>query len=191
MTGYHPRRVAPFGHPRIVACPPLPEAYRRVATSFIGRTRQGIHRVPSTRFTPPRPVHRSSPHRPPRHARLPATPRVRGRPTSQTARHGAGRVTTPDGSAPVGRAHPRLVRCRWSCGGSNPGPPPCKGGALPAKLQPPDAGTPRMENPRWATHRRVTPPPPSLSGITPARRWWAFVDSNHGPHPYQGCALTS
>ena len=21
--------------------------------------------------------------------------------------------------------------------------------------------------------------------------WWAFVDSNHGPHPYQGCALTN
>lgn len=51
MTEYHLRRVAPFGHPRIVACPPLPEAYRRVATSFIGRRRQGIHRVPSTRFS--------------------------------------------------------------------------------------------------------------------------------------------
>jgi hypothetical protein len=25
----------------------------------------------------------------------------------------------------------------WSCGDSNPGPPPCKGGALPTKLQPP------------------------------------------------------
>ncbi len=21
--------------------------------------------------------------------------------------------------------------------------------------------------------------------------WWALVDSNHGPHPYQGCALTT
>jgi len=21
--------------------------------------------------------------------------------------------------------------------------------------------------------------------------WWALVDSNHRPHPYQGCALTS
>ena len=54
MTEVHLRRVAPFGHPRIVACPPLPEAYRRVATSFIGRRRQGIHRVPSTRFIRPR-----------------------------------------------------------------------------------------------------------------------------------------
>ena len=22
-------------------------------------------------------------------------------------------------------------------------------------------------------------------------KWWALVDSNHRPHPYQGCALTS
>ena len=64
-----------------------------------------------------------------------------------------------------------LVRCRWSCGESNPGPPPCKGGALPAKLQPPEPGRPR----------------PGF----PDRDRWAFVDSNHGPHPYQGCALTS
>ena len=27
----------------------------------------------------------------------------------------------------------------WSRGDSNPGPPPCKGGALPAKLRPPDS----------------------------------------------------
>ena len=52
---------------------------------------------------------------------------------------------------------------RWSCGDSNPGPPPCKGGALPTKLQP---------------HRETS-------------AWWAFVDSNHGPQPYQGCALTN
>ena len=32
-------------------------------------------------------------------------------------------------------APPKVVR--WSRGDSNPGPPPCKGGALPAKLRPP------------------------------------------------------
>ena len=30
---------------------------------------------------------------------------------------------------------------------------------------------------------------------TPARRlrqrWWAWVESNYRPHPYQGCALTN
>ena len=25
----------------------------------------------------------------------------------------------------------------------------------------------------------------------PCKNWWAWVDSNHRPHPYQGCALTS
>jgi hypothetical protein len=49
VTRHHPRRVAPFGFPRIVACPLLPEAFRRVATSFIGRRRQGIHRAPCAR----------------------------------------------------------------------------------------------------------------------------------------------
>lgn len=32
-----------------------------------------------------------------------------------------------------------LQDLRWSRGDSNPGPPPCKGGALPAKLRPPIA----------------------------------------------------
>jgi hypothetical protein len=50
MTAYHHRRVAPFGFPRLTACPQLPEAFRRVATSFFGRRRQGIHRALSARF---------------------------------------------------------------------------------------------------------------------------------------------
>ena len=38
-------RVAPFGDRGIIACTRLPHAYRRVATSFIGTQRQGIHRL--------------------------------------------------------------------------------------------------------------------------------------------------
>jgi hypothetical protein len=35
-----------------------------------------------------------------------------------------------------------LLRCpRWRCGGSNPEPPPCKGGALPVELHPRDRVT--------------------------------------------------
>jgi hypothetical protein len=45
----------------------------------------------------------------------------RGRKTGAAARGGAGGP-------------------RWSRGDSNPGPPPCKGGALPAKLRPPVRG---------------------------------------------------
>jgi hypothetical protein len=27
--------------------------------------------------------------------------------------------------------------------------------------------------------------------LWPRTRWWVWVDSNHRPHPYQGCALTT
>ena len=36
-------RVAPFGDLRIAGCQRLPGAFRRVAASFLGRQRQGIH----------------------------------------------------------------------------------------------------------------------------------------------------
>jgi hypothetical protein len=50
-------RVAPFGDPRITGCQRLPGAFRRVAASFVGRQRQGIHhapimRIPALRFHP-------------------------------------------------------------------------------------------------------------------------------------------
>src|SRR5579883_645552 len=41
-------RVSPFGHPRITACSPLPGAYRRLAASFIGPPRRGVHHAPCT-----------------------------------------------------------------------------------------------------------------------------------------------
>ena len=62
----------------------------------------------------------------------------------------------------------------WSRGDSNPGPPPCKGGALPAKLRPP---APRCRPARL-------PRPARWAG-------WARLDSNQGPRPYQGRALTA
>ena len=30
-----------------------------------------------------------------------------------------------------------------------------------------------------------------LSLDSPAGYWWVWVDLNHRPHPYQGCALTN
>lgn len=54
----------------------------------------------------------------------------------------------------------------WSRGDSNPGPPPCKGGALPTKLRP-----------QIPVGRHT--------------HWWARLDSNQGPRPYQGRALTT
>ena len=49
----------------------------------------------------------------------------------------------------------------WSQAGSNRRPPACKADALPVEL--------------WPPHRY----------------WWVWMDSNHRPHPYQGCALTT
>ena len=28
-------------------------------------------------------------------------------------------------------------------------------------------------------------------GVCSSLKWWVWVDLNHRPHPYQGCALTS
>ena len=68
-----PWRIAPFGHPRIIAWEPLPEAFRRVPAPFIGPASQGIHRAP---------IHASSSqsrmaHQRPRRARV--DPHHRGR----------------------------------------------------------------------------------------------------------------
>ena len=52
-----------------------------------------------------------------------ALSRLRGR-RSQTSRGGPSRFF-------------KVLQQGWSRGDSNPGPPPCKGGALPAKLRPP------------------------------------------------------
>ena len=46
VTAHHGRRVAPFGDRGITGCQPLPRAFRRVAASFLGCRRQGIHRPP-------------------------------------------------------------------------------------------------------------------------------------------------
>ncbi len=43
-------RVAPFGDPRLSGCQRLPGAFRRVAASFLGRQRQGIHHAPFMRI---------------------------------------------------------------------------------------------------------------------------------------------
>jgi hypothetical protein len=56
-------RVAPFGSPGISGCQRLPQAFRRVAASFLGRHRQGIHPAPvfRTSFNAPVPYTLSRP----------------------------------------------------------------------------------------------------------------------------------
>jgi hypothetical protein len=113
-------RVAPFGMRRITRSQPFPCAFRGVGASFIGLSRLGIHHVPISGSCPS------------------------GSRTGSWLRGARGNAQrspatgTPQGAAPL----VVKVRCargrRWSRGDSNPGPPPCKGGALPAKLRPPD-----------------------------------------------------
>jgi len=160
-------RVAPFGVPWIAGCQHLPRAFRRVAASFIGRDRQGIHRAPIfANF-----VNANT-------ARLAPLRDQSGAPVVADASHApirpafAGQAIDAAGNRPP-RARQLsmcLARRRWSRGDSNPGPPPCKGGALPAKLRPPTARSPARASRRCR---------------------WARLDSNQGPRPYQGRALTS
>ena len=44
--GINPRRVSPFGNPRIEACLAAHRGLSQLATSFIVSQRQGIHRLP-------------------------------------------------------------------------------------------------------------------------------------------------
>lgn len=119
-----PCGVAPFGHRRITGCQPLPGAFRRVATSFLGSRRLGIHPM---RFCGVLAPARAGPA-----SRCSYLRDARG--DLPVARS---RSPHPD---PAGRSV-SLVKVLpaggWSRGDSNPGPPPCKGGALPAKLRPP------------------------------------------------------
>ena len=139
---YHPRRVDPFGDPRIIACQPLPEALRRVAAPFVGPASRGIHLR----------AHPSSPAtRLPRDGRAIGRAPTRGKDARPTGGGGAPHTHRRRRSLPCG-AQPSLVNvlrpdartsngnpvspCGWSRGDSNPQPPPCKGGALPTELHP-------------------------------------------------------
>jgi hypothetical protein len=91
-----------------------------VATSFLGLLRQGIHHVPLCGSF------------------LPAGPSLARR----LVRGARGETCSPRHLGEPRRGLPHLACQRaihegWSRGDSNPGPPPCKGGALPTKLRPP------------------------------------------------------
>ena len=67
----------------------------------------------------------------------------------------------------------------WSRWDSNPRPPGCKPGALPTELRPR-----QTRNSKPGTQNV-----PHSHFSLPRSEWWAQVDSNHRPRPYQGRAL--
>src|SRR5690606_3853214 len=112
-------------------------------------------------------------------------------------------------------AHFRVPPTWWSLTGSNRRHPACKAGALPAELRPripwldhimcPTALPVRTTQPTGTLEAKLRKADwPSRTFARPVRRiaalaaliredktWWAWIDSNYRPHPYQGCALTT
>ena len=52
MTRYYPRRVSPFGHPRIIAWLAAPRGLSQLPTSFIASRHLGIRRTPLVAWPP-------------------------------------------------------------------------------------------------------------------------------------------
>ena len=104
--GHHAGRVAPFGNPWIAGCQHLPRALRRVAASFIGRQRQGIHRAPIF-------ANVARPSVAPRAPRSPAGPSAAARP--------------PEGEPHPPRREPTPGPLRGKTGSGNPVSFTCQG----------------------------------------------------------------
>lgn len=148
-----PGGVAPFGFRRIIGCQHLPNAFRRVATSFIGPRRLGIHHVlffddvivifGFWLFFVVRAVKSV---------------------TSST-------LANPADSLSFSRCPSQSTRTTR----------PHRGGA--AGIRTPDLRRAR------AALSRLSYGPKALSKASP--HLWARLDSNQGPRPYQGRALTT
>ena len=144
------RGVAPFGDRRITGYQPLPDAFRRVVTSFVGPARPGIHHVRFSRTDPP-----MSPG---------AIGQLRGARGDPPSMSGSPHVC----SARACGARPRLstsIPIRGAAGTRTP------------DLRRAKAALSRLS---YGPHRQECLPP-----------LWARLDSNQGPRPYQGRALTT
>ncbi len=182
-----------------------PRGLSQRATSFIASRRQGIHQTPfsardphpQTACRPDRSVRRQDKGAPRRrqHARPPfrgarALPSQSGNTScaywrttcpnqclltmSETALPGLRRTGEP---LEAGECLP--PETWWSRTGSNRRPPACKAGALPTELRP-------LPGHLRALRRRAH----DRAAGRHRDKWWAWIDLNYRPHPYQGCALT-
>ena len=213
-------RVAPFGDLRIAGCQRLPGAFRRVAASFLGRQRQGIHHALVFRNAP-HPRSHAGPARATRtwqHAAIAAGGQGLLRPCSLHAVSSLSlsvlpRTTTETGNCvihflsvhaparapqgpprPVTAARPYgsdVARCQGTSRtrgarqlgrDDTSGTPSRPGGA--AGIRTPDLRRARAALSRLSYGPRISP-----ASLTPPG--WARLDSNQGPRPYQGRALTT
>jgi hypothetical protein len=186
-------RVAPFGHHRIPGRQRLPGAFRRVAASFLGRPRQGIPRAPFSAAMTARPNHR----RLDRHAPGSLSDSERSRSSDPVV------VSTPcrrsrSGQCRIAR-HLSSTQRTQPTGSSVTAAGPGRPARLVVKVRPTGRGgaaggrTPDLRRARAALSRLSYGPlrsrPSSPAGQDP--RGWARLDSNQGPRPYQGRALTA
>lgn len=169
--------VSPFGHCRIKACCQLPDTFRRLPrpSSPLTAKASTVYAWSLDHITPSR--LRATPVPPQEHWEvakqrfrlllcLNDTSRFGFKPRRLSLvyifkEHDTGLNASSLQNLFVCATHP--VSNWWSQSGSNRRPPACKAGALPAELWP---------------HSSVI-------------QWWVWEDSNHRPHPYQGCALTT
>jgi hypothetical protein len=239
-------RVAPFGHPRISGCQRLPGAFRRVAASFIGRQRQGIHHAPIMRIScatssPVPVVGSTADRRAPAGRARPATtigprPRVRGArwvwcslsrvccvlQCARASRHEPVRASpSPAAAEPSGF---RVAHCQGASDDTVVARRERLGGRQTSSE---GVSRPRTNSPNlvwsvdhgswssdhgWRDDENGAGLPGGAAGIrTPDLRraraalsqlsygpeppprspGWARLDSNQGPRPYQGRALTA
>ena len=136
VTRHDPRRVSPFGHPRINAWLAAPRGLSQPPTSFIGFWRLGIHRVPFVtwqRFQRcSRSLCSSQGSRPGAGPRLPGRAGWFGRPTGpRVSAPGALRCLVPTRSAsPTGRS----LKAQQCVRPGRTGSSPFHAGAAPAVL---------------------------------------------------------
>lgn len=178
-----PRGVSSRGHvllrPQAPRHPPC--AFRAdLRNATLASSPPGSHVTWVVRFLNLRCIHPCPARvsRPPCPTREPATPTKRRRPRAWVS------VRTMPVSRPHRHAHPHLVRCSGGAAGSRT-PDLRRAKAALSQL----SYSPVVDI--RATHTASVWTTASRRTVAPRWTWWAFVDSNHGPHPYQGCALTN
>ena len=202
-------RVSPFGNPRIKACSRLPAAYRSVPRPSSPPRAKASTRCPSQRLARTAAMSSEQDRKTETGKRRPGTGPETGAPT---------RPSRPVPGPPCARSHARPATChdgnpciRFLAHSpcqrtlATPAPPSRKQARKTTPMKTPPANAPPAAEAGGANRVRTGDlllAKQALSQLSygPARKpesrrpipgWWAEVDSNHRPHAYQACALTT